>query len=140
VANEVWGGITMAAQMDNLSFDRPLSVFHRLNGVFLVIGALGVGGIGAFALDQIATALRENPEYADNISPLALKLVDNRWLLLILVIPVIVAGSALIFSSRRGGWRWLTFIAGMLWIFILFAGILFAFIRFVAPLYQYQPM
>lgn len=115
-------------------------MWHRINGVFLLISAIAVGVVGYLVLAFLDQALRDNPDAARDISPNAVSFIRNRGALFLLITPALAAGLALVFSSRRGGWRWAVFIAGMVWMAVLLAGILYAFVSFLAPLYQYQPL
>jgi hypothetical protein len=116
------------------------SMWHRVNGVFLLIASLGVGGIGYVVLSLIARSLRENSDTAQEVSPHVITITHNRWLLLVFIVPSVVAGLMLLLSSHRGRWRWPAFALGMIWVVVLMSGVLYAFIMFLAPLYQYQPL
>ena len=115
-------------------------MWHRMNGVFLLIASAAVGGLGYMVLSLLAQALRENPEAAKDIPESAIALLRHRGLLVPMIIPSIAGGFLLIFSSRTGGWRWAVFAASLLWVVALVVAVLYAFVSFLAPLYQYQAL
>jgi hypothetical protein len=111
----------------------------RLIGLFVIIGSLAIGLIGWLALANLADNIRKNPEVANDLSPLVLGCIDHRGWLPALVVPALVGGLWLLMGRARGA-AWPVFILSMLWLFVLFATILYSFIMFMAPLYEYRPL
>lgn len=114
--------------------------FHRLNGVFVAIGAVAVAIIGWIALANIADSIRENPEVTADIAPFALRCVHSRASLPLLVVPSLICGLILVVFPLSRSVSWLIFIFSSLALFTVFGMVLYSFIMFIAPLYQYQPM
>lgn len=119
----------------------------KAKGVLLVGGAVGVGGLGWLVLSILANDLRRAPDHAPRIAPFCLWLIEHRWLVPLSVLPAVVAGIWLMSmrlkslqpkSSQRRAQPWILLAIGSLWLVLIFAAVLFAFIQFLAPLYQYQ--
>src|ERR1043165_8313495 len=119
---------------------RLSNAFSRVKGIFIIIGGVAVGFIGWFALSALAINLQKNPETMKDIAPLAVDFIQRRWLLPVLAIPVLVGGVFLAVSKTTRAASWLIFIVSMLWLLGLFGIVLFCFIAFLAPLYQYHPL
>jgi hypothetical protein len=111
--------------------------FARLNGIFMIAGSLGVAGIGWFALSNIAANL-EDVEV--KLPDLVKSFIQQRAWLSLWVIPTLIIGGVLASVRLPTALRWTLIILGDLWLFALFAMILYCFILSVAPLYEYQEL
>lgn len=113
---------------------------HRLWAVPLLLSALGVAGAGWYMLGKLNEALQKSPDHADSVPQQVLDVIQNRNMLF-LVMAVPIACAMLQFSSAKSrSMAWLLFGFGSLWTFAVFALLLYCFIMFIAPLYQYQPL
>ena len=112
----------------------------RLSGVFVIIGALAVGIIGWIALSILAENIRQHPETQSQMPALAVSLINARTWLPFVAALMVGSGAVLIVFPRSRGVTWLLFLASMLGIATLFVVVLYCFLSFVAPLYEYQPL
>jgi hypothetical protein len=122
-------------------FDEPVRTRRFIyNGISLIIGAVGIGVVGAIALGLMSESLHKTPEAAELLPPLALWCISNSGWLPVLAAPSFLVGLALLGRrwSRPAGW--LVFVLAMAWLLSLFVAILCSFIAYLRPLYEYQPL
>jgi len=117
-----------------------LGCFLRLSSFSLIAGSLGVGAIGWFVLATMADSLRKNPDEIGPLPALATACINHRNWLPLLVLPILVCGILLIARRRSVTIAWPVFMIALAWLLTLFALILYTFIMFITPLYQYHPL
>jgi len=110
------------------------------NGISLIVGSMALGILGWVAFAFLGDALRKNPETAENIAPTALWCIEHRAWLPIAAIPPLLVGARLLWSRQTLAKGWSMFVMAFLWETALFFLILYSFIMFLAPMYQYQPL
>jgi len=106
----------------------------------LVVSSLAVGLLGWWVLTLLASSLRENADHAANVGPYVRWMAGHASAMLVLAMPPLAIGVWLAVLSSRRSVFWLAWALGIVWEFALFAAVLIAFIQFLAPLYQYQPL
>lgn len=106
----------------------------------MCIGALGCGSIGWITLGILAENLRSNPDAAVDMSAAALGMINHSWWLPVSSLAVLAVGVLMIVAKVQRSTAWLLFVLGMVGILAIFIAILYCFIGFVAPMYQYRPL
>ena len=117
-----------------------LGCFYRLNGVFTILGSLAVAVVGWIILAQLADNIRKNPDVVGQLPSLAQWCIDHRnWLPLTALAPLAL-GIVQACTQRTRFAFWVLVVIESTWLIVLVALILYTFIMFMAPLYQYHPM
>lgn len=124
---------------DHQSSNR-IAVLARIKGIFVCIGALGCGSIGWITLGILAENLRRNPDAAVDMSAAALGMINHSWWLPVSSLAVLAVGVLMIVAKVQRSTAWLLFVLGMVGILAIFIAILYCFIGFIAPMYQYRPL
>jgi hypothetical protein len=114
--------------------------FIRLNGVFVIIGSLGVGILGWLVLTLMADTVQRNPDQFQDLPGWVSSLLNDRGIFPLLAGPPLIAGIVLLANARKRAISWGLFILAMVWLFALFAAILISFIMMLAPLYQIREL
>jgi hypothetical protein len=122
--------------------DRSSAVgcLHRARGWLLVISSLAIGLLGWWVMTMLAASLRENPDHAADVGPYVRWMTGHASIMLVLAMPPLAIGVWLAVVSSRRSVFWFVWVLGIVWEFALFAAVLIAFIQFLVPLYQYQPL
>ena len=117
-----------------------LGCFYRLNGVFAILGSLGVAVIGWIILAQLADNIHKNPDVVGQLPPVAQWCIDHRnWLPLMALAPLAM-GIVQACTQRTRSVFWILVAIESIWLAVLVGLILYTFIMFIGPLYQYHPM
>jgi len=114
-------------------------------GGFLLVVSIVIAWLGWFVLSTLAENARE---YDVNLPELALAAIEHRAWFPLLALPSLACGIVLVFSGIRDGMRggaplparWLILAVGSLWLALTFAIVLYCFLMFLRPLYQYQEL
>lgn len=117
-----------------------LGCFLRLSSFSLIAGSLGIGAIGWFVLATMADSIRKNPGEIGPLPAVAAACIDYRNWLPLLVVPTLLCGILLMIRRRSGPLGWPAFVMAFGWLMMLFGLILYSFIMFITPLYQYHPL
>jgi hypothetical protein len=91
----------------------------------------------------LADNLGGSPDHAQRIHRFSLWMIDQRLLVPLAAIPAALIGAWLLMrqpTARGFGATWLLTALGTLLLVAVFAAVLIAFVLFVLPLYQYQPI
>lgn len=119
----------------------------KAKGALLLACAICVGGLGWLVLNILANDLRRAPDHAPRIAAFSRWMIEHRAFVPLAMLPAIVAGVLMLAmrsksaqppSMRRRARPWIVLALGTLWLVLVFALVLVAFVQFMAPLYQYQ--
>ena len=137
----------MSREQSDITYTPPLrdrssalGCFHRARGWVLLISYIAVGVLCYTALTVMGDSLQKSPEHAADVGPFVRWMTDHAWLGLLLAIPPAAIGAWLAILASRRPVFWAAWGLGLLWEFGLFAVMLVTFIRYLAPLYEYQPL
>ena len=120
---------------------RPASgIMARMRGVIVAVASLGCGIMGWIALGILADNIREHPEAAENMSATALALIRHSWWAPLVAVAVLVLGIVMIASPRNRAMTWMLFALSMIGVLLIFGGVLYAFLGFIGPMYEYRPL
>jgi hypothetical protein len=108
--------------------------------IFVIISALGVALIGWVTLHLVADNLDKSPDLASRMSAAGRMIVERRAWLAVACLPPLIAAAITLAKRPSAATRWLCFIISELWLLLLLALVLYAFIASLAPLYEYQPL
>jgi hypothetical protein len=111
-----------------------------MRGVIVVIASLGCGLVGWIALGILAENIRRNPDAAEDMSSTALTLIRHSWWAPMVATIVLSLGIIMIASPRYRAMTWTLFAMSMIGILIIFGGVLYAFLGFIGPMYEYRPL
>lgn len=116
--------------------------FHRLNGFFIIVTSIAMGGLGALILSLLAEDLRKSPDLRQEFPSLAAWLIDSRAMWPVAALPPLVIGIRLAWraKSMSRGSRWLHLLIAYAILLPLFGVILWTFIMVMAQLYTYHPL
>ena len=114
--------------------------FFRVKGGFIIISSLSVGLLAWLVLSIIAENLRKNPDVIKGLPGLVNQCIAHRALVPLAALPALACGVMLLPKDRSRPTGWLLILAATAWLFGLFGLILYCFVSFLAPLYQYQPL
>ena len=112
-------------------------------GLILLGGSIGLAVLGWVVLAILHNDLEAAPDHAERIHRFALWMIDHRSLIPIAAAPMAVLNLWLLVRPPKYKHRWMSWLiaAGTtLWLAAIFVAVLIAFLQFVMPLYQYQPL
>lgn len=112
----------------------------RTKGLFIIVTSLATAVLGWYVLAKIGEHAQRNPEVIKDLPPLVTSLMNQRAILPVLVLPAFICGVLVLPKNRSRATGWMLIIAATLWLMALFVLILYCFISFLSPLYQYQPL